>query len=93
MCDPGPSLLVVVAKAITSRLGRSVFKSKPPMAASCEPLVRSVLRMLAVLFTFIGPKGCHEDEDCWWETILVLKERSFEVQDVKTTSGIDDYLG
>ena len=49
-------MLVVVAQATASRLGRSVFKSKPPVTAHWKPLFAPDLRMLEVLSKFVGSK-------------------------------------
>ena len=56
MCDHGPCLQVVVAQATASRLGRSVFKSKPPITATWKPLFALDLRVLEVLSKFVGSK-------------------------------------
>ena len=49
-------MLVVVAQAIASRLGRSVFKSKLPVTVNWKPPFAPDLRMLDVLSKFVGSK-------------------------------------
>ena len=53
----------------------------------CEPLSRSVLLSLQVLFKFSGPRCCHGDEEDFpWRTILVLVRYQLEFKPLAALS-------
>ena len=70
MCNHGPCLLVVVAQAAASRLGRSVFKSKPRITATWKPLFSPDLPMLEVLSKFVGFKLVTKMSIVGWELFV-----------------------
>ena len=83
MCDRGPCLLVVVAQAAASRLGRSVFKSKPPITATWKPLCAPDLRMLEVLSKFVESNLVTKMSIVGWKLFEPLKGNHSEFKSSK----------
>ena len=83
MCDHGPFLLVVLAQAAASRLGRSVFKSKPPITATWKPLCAPYPRMLEALSKFVESKLVTKMSIVGWKLFVRLKGNHSEFKSSK----------
>ena len=88
VCDPGPLFLVLVAKATTCGLGaKRVCVQATSNCHKCEPLSRSLLLSLQVLFNFHGSRCYHEDDEgCPWRTTLAWARYQLEFKPLAVLS-------